>query len=69
MSLDFNIVSTQLTKAALSFFYAVSMSYVMLSVVFTVLPRFERIYPALNCVHDLLHITSIILMRGALESL
>ena len=35
MSLDFSIVSTQLTKAALTFFSAVSRSYVMLSVAFT----------------------------------
>ena len=35
MSFDFIIVSTQLTKAALSFFSAVSMSYVMLSVALT----------------------------------
>ena len=30
---------------------------------------FERIYPALNCVHDFWHITFIIFMRGALASL
>ena len=57
ISLDFSIVSTQLTKAAWPFFSAVSRSYAMLSVAFN------------GYVHACLHVVSSFSCVVALASL